>query len=130
MLFYDILGSIPKKKKFETYIDNILNEFFPKGIKSQRFVKIKFKVGCDNQVAGYCFEDEEGDITVEIAKSSNGQTYHIEEIALHLAHELVHVKQYIQGKMDRDLSIPYDQQPSEIEAYALESVLFEKYWNK
>ena len=46
-----------------------------------------------------------------------------------VAHELVHVVQHLRGDVF-DHSLPYDEQPHEIEAYALEDELRELSWIK
>ena len=49
-------------------------------------------------------------------------------MALTLAHELVHAKQYLFNEIDIDCSANYHENPWEIEAYELESELVEKHW--
>ena len=51
-----------------------------------------------------------------------------EDFVTCLFHELVHVRQAERGIEDDD-SLPYDERPNEIEAYALQEELFEK-WKK
>lgn len=129
MLSYTVIGSVRKKKQFERYIDYIVCDLFAQNITDQITLNIIFKSSCEHNAAGYCYEDD-GDITVEIAKTCDGVYYTVDQLAVHLAHELVHAKQYAEGLGDLDEHLPYDQRPSEIEAYALESILCEKYWNK
>jgi hypothetical protein len=129
MLRYTVTGAVPKKKQFEQYIDRIMNDFFPQDISDHVNLDIKFKPCCEYDAAGYCYDDD-GGITVEIAKTCGGVPYTVDQLAVHLAHELVHVKQYIEGTGGLNDRLPYELRPSEIEAYALEYVLCEKYWNK
>lgn len=130
VLLYSITGSVPKKKLFENYVDCIVNNFLSQHVENHIDLVIRFKPSCEHDAAGYCYEDDDGEIIVEIAKTCDGVPYTVEQIAVHLAHEMVHVKQYIEGVGDLDHHLPYKERPSEIEAYALESVLCEKYWNK
>lgn len=128
-MIYTVTGAVQKKKQFERYIDHIVNDFFPKDISYTVNLEIKFKPSCEHDAAGYCYDDD-GGITVEIAKTCGGVPYTVEQMAVHLAHELVHVKQHVEGVNSLGEHLPYELRPSEIEAYALETVLCEKYWNK
>lgn len=130
MIVYYTRGSIAQKKRFEDYINDIFNHFFPNDNAELRVVNICFKNKCDGDAAGYCYADGEDEIHVEVAKSSMGIPYSLDEVAVNLAHELVHAKQHVEGKGNQDDHLPYWEKPSEIEAYALETVLAEKYWYK
>ena len=82
----------------------------------------------DGGMGGYCSTDTDyDDIIIEIAKEDFSE----EELKLHLAHELVHAKQYIKQELSEDgrlwygkeYDLPYSELPWEKEAYAKEKEL-------
>ena len=70
---------------------------------------------------GFCTEFDEGEYEIDVNKS-----LHLRELLITLAHELVHVKQYERGEMERlnDKDVSYWDRPSEIEAHDRELGLF------
>ena len=130
MILYTLRGRVPQKKKFQLYIDRILEDLFADKPVDYVYVNIHFKPQCEGEAAGFCYESDDDEITVEVAKSSMNEPYTVEEIARNLAHELVHVRQHIEGTACIDHHLPYADRPSEQEAYALERVLREKHWYK
>lgn len=82
------------------------------------FVHIKEKL----EASGFCEQIDRYNIKIELEKSN------LDSMALTLAHELVHAKQYLFNEIDIDCSANYHENPWEIEAYELESELVEKHW--
>ena len=130
MILYHVCGRIQQKKKFESYINCIFNDFFAADVKKSVFVNIHFKTRCEDDAAGFCYLNDEDEVVVEVSKTCMNVPYSLDDIAVHLAHELVHAKQHIECRAGFDDHLPYAQKPSEIEAYTLEAVLAEKYWYK
>ena len=82
----------------------------------------------DGEMGGFCGTDTDyDDIIIEIAK----EDFTDEELRCHLAHELVHAKQYIKQELSEDgrlwygkeYNVPYYELPWEKEAYSKEKVL-------
>ena len=87
------------------------------------FIDVRFEKILDG-IQGFCMELNKNDY--EIVLNSN-QTK--EDIIVNMCHELVHVCQCATG-MEFDYSLPYFEQPHEIEAYAMQEELATIYNNK
>ncbi len=98
-------------------------------------VNIKVKVVTGDAPSGLCIIDEYNNqnkprsFTIEINKNQSKM-----EILNAVAHEMVHVKQYVYGELNEQMSswlgqkidcdkVDYFEQPWEVEAYALEAFL-------
>jgi hypothetical protein len=100
-----------------------------------KFVNIEVKIVSGNAPSGLCIIDEYNNqnkprsFTIEISKNQSKL-----EILNAVAHEMVHVKQYVYGELNEQMSswlgqkidcdeIDYFEQPWEVEAYNLEAFL-------
>lgn len=83
-----------------------------------------------NRAWGWCHQDDKFSYTVEIDR-----TLSTKNVLTVLAHELVHVNQYYQGRLvdvddeittwyDQVIDTGYDSQPWELEAYTMEKILY------
>lgn len=131
----------------ENYVFNLANEL---GILDHDAdIDIRFVDKCDGHAGGYCFGDNE-EVEIEIATHVQGEPLEEETLMINLAHEMVHAKQLITGQLvDHGIqltsagdcqalvkvsewegktmtNVPYDDQPWEIEAYAMERELYEQ----
>lgn len=105
----------------------------------QRFITLHFVFRYNLDCLGitsindYNDRNQPRDFVIEINRNQSEI-----ELLKTLAHELVHVKQYIYNELNDDQSlwlgkrynpdkIPYDQQPWEVEAESLAFVLFEEF---
>lgn len=131
-----------KKKAFKNEIKEALT-FFAKElkVKDYRDVTVSVKAMRKMDALGYCsikhYDDEDRISTILMeVKLNQGR----DEMINTLAHEMVHVKQYITGELSEDLDvwkgkkinsddIDYDDQPWEIEADKVGDMLDEK-WNE
>lgn len=99
------------------------------------FVNIEVKIVSGNAPSGLCIIDEYNNqnkprsFTIEINKNQSKL-----EILNAVAHEMVHVKQYVYGELNEQMSswlgqkidcdeVNYFEQPWEVEAYNLEAFL-------
>jgi hypothetical protein len=99
------------------------------------FVNIDVKIVSGNAPSGLCIIDEYNNqnkprsFTIEINKNQSKM-----EILNAVAHEMVHVKQYVYGELNEQMSswlgqkidcneVDYFEQPWEVEAYNLEAFL-------
>lgn len=126
-------GRVKNRKRYEEFACNVVNELLPRTFKRDIEVFVHFTKNIAEM--GLCHVEEKDVIGVQINTNQSES-----EIAQTLAHELVHVKQFIRKElnadMDRwkrdripeDVMIPYRSQPWEIEAYAMEGWLTEAYW--
>jgi len=130
-----ITGRIARKKQVETFIFDTLEYLMPR-LKRDIDVDIRIVTRCDNQHYALCFGDKNS-AEIEIARGSGDKIFSINEMVLNLAHELVHVKQFIRGELHPSLNtwkkldfsnVVYSRQPWEKEAYLLEDKLVEKFW--
>ena len=100
-----------------------------------KFVNIEVKIVSGNAPSGLCIIDEYNNqnkprsFTIEISKNQSKL-----EILNAVAHEMVHVKQYVYGELNEQMSswlgqkidcdeVDYFEQPWEVEAYNLEAFL-------
>jgi hypothetical protein len=100
-----------------------------------KFVNIEVKIVSGNAPSGLCIIDEYNNqnkprsFTIEINKNQSKL-----EILNAVAHEMVHVKQYVYGELNEQMSswlgqkidcdeVDYFEQPWEVEAYNLEAFL-------
>lgn len=100
-----------------------------------KFVNIEVKIVSGNAPSGLCIIDEYNNrnkprsFTIEINKNQSKM-----EILNAVAHEMVHVKQYVYGELNEQMSswlgqkidcdeVDYFEQPWEVEAYNLEAFL-------
>jgi len=130
MIHIYITGQIANKKKVEQYCVDCLNHFFKGRLKRDIDVEVRITKRLSDNSHGGCYGDS-SNIIVELAKGLeiNG-VYEVapyKEVLVTLAHELVHVKQHIRKKYTKQTVAHLSE--SENEAYYLEYVLYDKYWN-
>jgi hypothetical protein len=84
-------------------------------------IEINFKRMSNDPNYGYCCDLDDGEFEIDIKR-----TLRLRDMLTTLAHELVHVKQYIKGELTQtnEQNIPYWDRPSEIEAHGREVGLF------
>jgi hypothetical protein len=143
-------GRIKNKKHYMSFAEDVLNELFPREFtKREIIIGIKFSTLVNNGVFGQAgiADDVGNELLVEIAKivtDPDIRPVSPIEIASTIAHELVHVKQYIRGELNACMSrwkgqkipygprgalkIPYRRQPWEVEAFEKEVELLELLW--
>ena len=131
---YYILGRHKNKLVVDHYVAMVI-----KALKLHRLWKrsiiIDFKTSLDDEALGLCFGVKDV-AKVEIAKKSSGSNQTFLEQMHTLAHELVHVKQYMRGELGYNQQgdfkwkkrnaggYKYENQPWEKEAVRLEKILF------
>ena len=105
------------------------------GLDSDFIIKLVFLSDLGKQVWGYCNGLEDEDYVIEI--SSNINTSDMVET---IFHELVHVKQIIDGRLDEDgrtwkgktydtTKTPYKELPWEIEAFRLQRLMTKEFFS-
>jgi len=107
-------------------------------------LEFEYKKKLDQDAAGYCWDNDDGDVTIQIATHVQGEKLPIEDVLSNIAHEMIHAQQIASGRM-KDFgvqlasagdcqtivhavewegevvtNVPYDDQPWEIEAYGNE----------
>lgn len=131
----------------DLYVQNIIEYFNLDEYEAD--IDITFKKKCDGDAGGYCFGDNES-VEIEIATHCQGEPISIMSQLINLGHEMVHAKQLITGQLkdhgiqlatsgdsqalvkvsewegETMTNVPYDDQPWEIEAYALEREVYDK----
>jgi hypothetical protein len=129
------------------YVQNIIEHFNLD--KYEADIDITFQKKCDGDAGGYCFGDDES-VEIEIATHVQGESLSIKTQLINLAHEMTHAKQLITGQLkDHGLQLAttgdcqsiikvsewegetftntaYEDQPWEIEAYAMEREVYDK----
>ena len=143
-------GRIKNRKVYEQFCEDVVDELFPRKFTSRDIdIYIKFSVVVSEGAFGWAgIGDCEDEYTIEVGKViSEKNELRVQtpiEIASTLAHELTHVRQYVRGHLNSEmtrwkgqkipygrygaLKIPYQNQPWEVEAYALEKVLVASNW--
>ena len=134
MMWVEFKGNSIKPRTVEKFAISVLNHYFKRDFKRDIEVTIKFVKELDDCVSGYCHEMEPDHYLVEVAR---GGTWPEEGYLKYdwrhqmetLAHELVHVKQYIRKQYgDWEWDLPHSKRPSEIEAFAFQAKLYEQYY--
>ena len=142
-------GRIKNRKAYEEFCEDVIAELFPREFTKREIdIHIKFALACTQGAFGYASHgDEDDEYLVEIGKVVIDGEFRLQtprEIASTLAHELVHVKQYIRGELNAEgtrwkgqkvpfgprggVKIKYRQQPWEAEAFEMEEYFTEAYW--
>ena len=140
MITAHIYGRIRFKRRYEDLADKIIAHFFPDGWHETVNIEIDIVQSCEGNAAGYCLGDTDF-AEIELARNCMGVAYSLDEVAKHLAHELVHAKQWIKGELGetgqiwhgvsyRGCETAYIDRPWEEEAYRLETDLIERLWEK
>jgi hypothetical protein len=133
-----------KNSSVEQYVLNMIEYF---DLQGEADIDISFIDKCDGHAGGYCWGDDE-QVEIEIATHVQGVALDFEKQMINLAHEMTHAKQIITGQLvDHGIQIMqtgdcqsmvkvaewegqtmtnvlYDDQPWEIEAYAIEKEVF------
>lgn len=148
MLLLAFKGRIKNRNHYETFAENVVNELFPRKFKRDIVVGIHFKNVVEDGLFGQAIEHDADEYLVEIGKVvDEGELRAVEprEIASTIAHELVHIKQYIRRELTqgatvwkgqkipvgpRGGTIRYRDQPWEKEAFSKEKELTELYWDE
>lgn len=136
-MIIDIKGRIKNKKIVEQYIENLCIELKINRLWS-KVVLVEFKTKLDEEAYGLCWGDyNDGYCHVEIARTCCGEDIPYEDIMLTLAHEFVHVKQYMRKQLSgykhtwngkKAYNYQYDNEPWEREAYGKQEELYEECW--
>lgn len=131
-----------------TFIDNVVNALF-ESYKGDYLITIDSKkfIDDDGSHAGFCFGDDQ-ESAVDIAthfyyEDGEEARYTPVEIAMNLAHELVHAKQFAHGQINMVdhvwrhgketidcTGLEYAETPWEVEAYEYEKFLTELFWRE
>lgn len=136
MMYVYITGRIKNKKKIENFVYDTLSELLPR-LRRNVFIDIDIVTKCDDNISAFCCGDKE-EVQIELARECEGIKFSLDEMVKHLAHELVHAKQFIKGELhpslrhwnNKDYSkVSYCKTPWEREAYLLEKKLVNKHWN-
>ena len=146
MITYCVEGT-PLDLEYNTFIENVLNSLFDKAPEPSLDILIKVSkyVEDTGSFAGLCLGDEH-ESTIDIAthfKLECGESceYQPHELASNIAHELVHARQFARhqintvdyvwkrnGESIDCKHIEYNETPWEVEAYALEVILTDLFW--
>lgn len=134
MMWVEFQGNRIKSRTVEKFALSVLNHYFKRQFKRDIEVTIKFVKELDDCTSGYCSEMDVDHYLVEVARGGTwpGEGY-VEYNWQHqmetLAHELVHVKQYIRKQYgDWEWDLPHSKRPSEIEAFKFQRPLYEQYY--
>lgn len=142
-------GRIKNRRVYEEFCEEVIEQLFPRAFTKREIdIHIKFSIACAQGVFGYAQHgDCEDEFMVEVGKvviDGEFRQATPREIAATLAHELTHVKQYVRGELNGEMTkwkgqtvpvgprggikIKYRQQPWEVEAFEMEEFLTELLW--
>ena len=109
-------GGTDSQKKYALSLAYFVCSKF--GISPEIDINIK-RMGADTSY-GYCCHLEDDEFEVDVK-----QTLRLRDFLITLAHELVHVKQYVMNEMPKKIGgVDYWDRPHEIEAHGRELGLF------
>jgi|TARA_R110000822_G_scaffold140325_10_gene278061 hypothetical protein len=139
MIEYQITGSTRNKKRFDRFVQDVILELLPYPYK--RLVEIDIEIVNTLIHGNYaeCDGDRNAANVVLSRRDENNELFSERYMALNVAHELVHAKQFIKGQLsykmngnawcDFWMKKPVTaRRPWEKEAYKLEEELVAKYW--
>lgn len=135
MIRINIKGRVKQKKKMYEFAELVAGHLMPR-VRRNVDIDISMVTHCDEGHLGLCWGDKKL-VEIEIARKNGRYQLCAEDIAMALAHELVHAKQFIKGELHPSLQTwckedhsktPYRRQPWEKEAYKLEKKLVKLYW--
>lgn len=135
MIRINIKGRVKQKKKMYEFADKLAYHLMPR-IRRNVDIDISMVTHCDGGHLGLCWGDRKN-VEIELARKHGKWQLSADEIAVNLAHELVHAKQFIKGELHPSLETwckedhsktPYRRTPWEKEAYSLEEKLVKLYW--
>ena len=146
MITYYVEG-IKLDPEYDVFIENVLNSLFEQPPEPSLDILIRVSKLIEEQesVAGLCSGDEH-ESTIDVAthfKLECGEecAYQPHELASNIAHELVHARQFARHQINTvdyvwkrngesvDCEhIEYNETPWEQEAYALEGILTDLFW--
>lgn len=125
MIHVSITGQIKNKNKVADFCTDCLEHFFKGRMKRDIDIDVRIAKSHVDKTHGGCYGDHQH-VVLEIAKGLHEENiYHpfdYKEIIVTLAHEIVHAKQHIRRER-------IDVLDAESEAYELEYMLYDKYWN-
>jgi hypothetical protein len=112
-----VFGGTPNQRKYSESIAIYVCQKF----NIEPTVEVNFKCMGNDPNYGYCYHVDNNYFEIEIKRS-----LHMREMLTTLAHELVHVKQYLEGTLtqNNEDDVDYWDRPSEIEAHGRETGLF------
>ena len=133
-MILEIEGRVKNKTVVYEYVDRLIHKL-GLGRRYASELNIKFTSKLEGECEGLCAGGSRW-ADVEIARTCNGEKQTFFEMMLTLAHEMIHVKQYMKGEMSDDPkalwhgrnhdNTPYTKQPWEVEAHKDEYELFAK----
>ena len=133
MITYTITGKTRKHKKFESFVEDVIDYLLPYPYKREIHIDIEFVDELEGN-CGECFGDRNFAEIAICKKDINKNFLDPRTIALTAAHELVHAKQYIKGQIKRDKwnvksFLGATRAPWEAEAYKLEEELVRMFFD-
>ncbi len=108
----EVTGRVKHHNLVEDYVLNLVR-YLKIDRRRKWSLEIEFKTRIDDNCLGLCYDDTEKDIVVEIARRVDNRRVNFYEQMQTLAHEMVHVRQFIDNEY-----------PSELEAKNLEYELY------
>ena len=126
-MIFILEGRVKNKEAVDVYVQNLLKHLKLHRRRSSE-LSIKFSTKLPQDVHGLASGGHRwGEI--EIARTCQGEKLQFLEQMLSLAHEMIHIKQYMKGELSTKHipeKIPYKLQPWELEAHKMEHELFAK----
>lgn len=111
-------GSKNQRKYAKSMAHFCIKKFLPRH--KTLDIEINLKRMSKDENYGYCSQLDERDFEIEVKRSLS-----MRNMLTTLAHEMVHVKQYVKKEMpEQELNIDYWDLPHEIEAHGRETGLF------
>lgn len=136
MITFEVFGKVKQKKRLVKFVEDVIMHLLPYPYKREIFIAIEFTTELEN--AGECTGDRNS-AEILIAKELDGTEVPTRDIALTIAHELVHAKQYIKGQTNPSkpvwrginyAGVAYRGSPWEKEAYLMEDKLVEMFYDE
>jgi len=148
MIYLVSKGRVKNKAQYMSFAENVLNEIFPREFtKREIVIGVYFKNIVDEGIYGQAICEDDNEYLIEVAKfirDTKLRPVTSVEIATTIAHELIHIRQYVRRELNstltrwKDQTIPYgprgglqmryEATPWEREAFRMEKELTAAFW--
>jgi len=135
MISLNLDHAFPEYERVNAFAEQAILKLFAGYPESQSHVEVKLFPEMSDHSGGYTVGNTELAF-VTLTTGALGQDYDIDNLVLNLAHELTHARQWITGELEQPCTwkgqdcseIPYEDQPWETEAYMMQYVLINEFW--
>ena len=102
MITYTITGRTRNKQRYNTFVQDVINDLLPFPYKRDIEIEINIVPQLESGNYGECLGDRNGAEIFVARKDQNDELFSEQDMAYNVAHELVHAKQFIKGQLNHN----------------------------